>query len=171
MRNINTKFAGMAASLALILCVSATAEARRDAYHHYEGAQYDWQLTPEQQAQARQILNESYASLQNTREELAYKRSLLDQQLASSSPDSATIEKLSREIDELKGKMLAGRVAARSRLQQRGLPPDCLDHWGAPGYDMPMNNGWGRYGRHRGWHGGHHGYCDPCQGMGMMGGW
>lgn len=170
MRSINRKFAGMAASLALILCVSATAEARRDAYHHYGGAQYDWQLTPEQQAQAQQILNESYASLQNTREELAYKRSLLDQQLASSNPDSATIEKLSREIGELKGKMLAGRAAARSRLQQQGLPPDCLGHWGAPGYDMPMNNGWGRYGRHRGWHGGHHGYWGPCQGMGM-GGW
>lgn len=170
MAKLSRKMLAVALFCALAFGMAATSEAgpARGGFQH--------QLTPEQQAQARQIFNENYASLQNTREELAYKRSLLDQQLASPNPDTATIEKLSREIGELRGKMLAGRVAVRSRLAQQGLPPDCFGPCGDPGYERPMNNGWGNSYHHGGrrWHG--HGGRGGCWGYGgmmgdMMGGW
>ncbi|MBD5642181.1 MAG: periplasmic heavy metal sensor [Desulfovibrio sp.] len=137
----------------------------------FQAQPYGQALTPEQQAQARQIFTENYVSLQNTREELAYKRQLLDQQLASPNPDSATIEKLSREIGELRGKMLAGRVAVRSQLEQQGLPPDCFGPCGDPGYAGPRyyHNGWGGGYHHGGRHGRGRGGCWGYGGM--MGGW
>lgn len=161
--------AAMAIFCALCLAVPTKSDARPGGNPPYPGQpQPGWQLTPEQQAMAQQIFNENYASMQNVREELAYKQSLLDQQLASPNPDRATIEKLSREIGDLRGKMLASRVDVRSKLAQQGLPPDCFGPCWGPGESMPMNNGWGYWRHHRrsGWHHGHGG-----RDWGRMGCW
>lgn len=163
----------LAVAMFCALCIGAASTSEAGpARSGFQGQPYN-QLTPQQQAQAQQIFNESYVSMQNTREELAYKRSLLDQQLASPNPDSATIEKLSREIGELRGKMLAGRVAVRSKLAQQGLPPDCFGPCAEPGYDRPMyNNGWGNSYHHGRGPGHGHGGRGGCWGYrGMMGNW
>lgn len=125
------------------------------------------QITPEQWAEAQKIFNENYAGMENTRQELAYKRQLLDQHLSSPNPDRNAIEQLSREIGELRGKMLASRVEARNRLAERGLPADCYGPcngyypMGMMGYDM-MGPYYG--GRHHG-----HGYRHGRGGWGCPG--
>lgn len=135
------------------------------------------QLSPEQQAKAQAIYDETMASTNSARQALSMKRNQLDQELQSPNPDRGQIEQLSREIGELRGQLLAARAEARSRLSQQGLPPDCFGGcYGMRG--MGMMNGWDGYfhhgrghGRGHG-HGGHRGGWDGYyRGMGMMGGW
>ena len=124
-------------------------------------------LSPEQMEQARQIFNESYASMDSTRQNLAAKRAELNAELANPNPDKAKIERLATEIGALRGKMLAARTEVRSRLQEQGLPADYYGPRGPnPYYDGPRP-GWGCPGMgmmedgYRGWHDGygwgHHG--------------
>lgn len=131
---------------------------------------YGQQLTPEQMAQARKIFDKSYADMEGTRQALASKRMELDQQLASPNPDRSRIEALSREIGELRGKMLSSRVEVRNSLAAQGLPPDCFGRgygpangqgygpcWGGMMGRYP-DNGWYHHHGHGGW-GGHRGGC------------
>lgn len=102
------------------------------------------QWTPEQRAQAQEIFDRNYANMNNIRQELAAKRYELDAQLASPNPDSAKIESLSREIGELRGKMLANRSKVRNQLRDQGLSSD---------YYGDSNNGNWHHGRPYGnWH-------------------
>ena len=129
------------------------------------GGGYGPQMTPQQLESAREIVGRGYANMDSTRQALAAKRNELDSLLASPNPDGARIEQLSREIGELRGKMLSARAQVRSELIQKGLSPDFLGpNAGGREYDYapprryhhgPYHGGWG----HRGWHG--------C----MMGGW
>lgn len=132
---------------------------------NWQGWNNGVQLTPEQMAEAQRILQQNYAGLEVTRQALAAKRAELDALLNSPAPDTGRIEELSREIGELRGKMLAARVNARNQLASEGLPPDCFG---------PCANGQWGYGDYRGgWHhhggyygGGHHGYGRRgCPGM------
>lgn len=123
------------------------------------------QLTPQQRQQAERIFNENFSSMDQTRNELALKRDELNAELESSNPNRAKIESLSREIGELRGKMLNARLNARSQMLKEGLPDDYY------GPDVPSRRTW-----HRGpevWRGGHHGrrhhyrdyrggYCGGC---------
>ncbi len=135
----------------------------------YQMQPYGQQLTPQQMEQARQIWQQSYAEMEGTRQALANKRAELDQQLASPNPDRGRIESLSREIGELRGKILSSRADVRSQLAARGLPPDwygygpanngSYGYYGAPcwsGMDGMMGwpgNGWRHHHGH-GWRGG-----------------
>lgn len=122
-------------------------------------------LTPQQRQQAEKIFTENFSSMDETRQLLAQKRQQLDSELASDNPDPALIEALSREIGDLRGKMLAARVKVRSQLSEQGLPRDFY----GPGGPRP------RKGKQRGpevWHGGRHGHGhDRGYGYGMMGPW
>lgn len=106
-------------------------------------------LTPEQQANARKIFNENYENTRNIREALGEKRAELDALLSAANPDKARIEDLSREIGELRGKMIAARVEVRNKLAQAGLPADL---YGTDGFEG--NGGWShgkRRHHHRHW--------------------
>lgn len=133
----------------------------------YQMQPYGQQLTPDQMAKAQKIFNDSFADMESTREALAAKRAELDQQLASPNPDRGRIESLSREIGELRGKMLSSRVDVRNRLASQGLPPDCFGRGYGPAYGQayPPCGGWS-YGMmgapHNGWYRHHgHGWGGP----------
>lgn len=134
------------------------------------------QLTPQQRQQAEKIFNENFASLDETRQALAAKRQALDAELSSENPDPAKIESLSREIGELRGKILAARVKVRSQLAEEGLPQDFYGPGGPKG-SRDRNRGpevW-HHGKRRHGHGHYRGDDIPpcgygCPGM-MMGGW
>lgn len=109
------------------------------------------QLTPEQRQQMEKIFNDNFSDMDETRQMLAAKRQALDEELRSPNPNPAKIETLSREIGELRGKMLAARVAVRSQLEKAGLPGDFY----GPGAPRPEKR------RPRGpevWHGGRSGH-------------
>lgn len=105
-------------------------------------------LTAEQQMQAKKIFDESYEKTRNIRQTLGAKRAELDALLSGQDPDKSKIEDLSREIGELRGKMISERVEVRSKLAKAGLPADL---YGTEGFEE--NGGW-RRGRH---HHRHHG--------------
>lgn len=105
-------------------------------------------LTAEQQMQAKKIFDESYERTRNIRQALGAKRAELDALLSSQDPDKTKIEDLSREIGELRGKMISERVEVRRKLAEAGLPADL---YGTEGFEE--NGGW-RRGRH---HHRHHG--------------
>lgn len=132
---------------------------------------YGYQLTPEQMATVQKIFTDNYAGMDATRQALTAKRAELDAQLANPNPDMDKIESLSREIGELRGKMLAARANVRSQLAKQGLPAEVYGPDGQQGYwgrdqDVWQGQGWhGR--RHGGRHHGPYGYGGM---MGMMGG-
>lgn len=130
---------------------------------------YGPQMNPQQMEMAREIISRNFADMDSTRQTLAAKRQELDAHLASPNPDPARIESLSREIGELRGKMLAARAQIRSQLAQKGLSPDFLgpdapegpDNFGGPQGYYPHNRSWHRgWGHHRG-HGAPYG-CGGC---------
>lgn len=134
---------------------------------------WNQQLTPEQRQQAEKIFTENFSSMDETRQLLAQKRQQLDEILASDNPDPSQIETLSREIGDLRGKMLAARVKARAQLAEQGLPQDFY----GPGGPRPRRD-WQRgpevwHGGKRG-HGHRHGhgrgYYMMGPGYGCMGG-
>lgn len=98
----------------------------------------------------------------------------LNAQLESDRPDKGKIENLSREIGEIRGKILSARIDMRDQFRRQGVDGD----FAAPSFNGPANapNDTPRRSWHRGphsWQGGygrHHGGWG-CPGMGMMGNW
>lgn len=123
----------------------------------YDDNLYGPQLSQEQMAQARKIFNDNYASMEATRKALTAKRAELDAQLASPTPDKAKIESLSREIGELRGKILSSRVEVRTQLEKQGLPSDFYGPAPAPRNDFRRGDF-----RH---HHGRRGHGCPWRGM------
>ncbi|WP_165078713.1 MULTISPECIES: periplasmic heavy metal sensor [unclassified Desulfovibrio] len=164
----------LAAILALGMAGAAQAAGRdyrpdAQAYQAYPG------LSTEQQAKAKKIHDETVAATSETREKLRAKRAELDAQLASPEPDKDKIESLSREIGELRGKLMAARVDLRAKLAKEGIPAEAYEaapgprNGFGPGNGGPANAGpgygpapcWGPnggygYGYHHGRRGGHH---------------
>lgn len=171
MRILNKPFAALFMAAALMLGAGiAHAQGNVPAY---QMEPYGQQLTPEQMDKARKIWNDAYAEMENTRQALAARRAELDRQLASPNPDRDRITALSREIGELRGRMLAARVDARDKMAAQGLPSDCYGRpwgnshsngygpcWGGYGMGGMMDGNYGNGWRHHGhgW-GGHRGGC------------
>lgn len=133
-------------------------------------------LSPQQRQQAEKIFNDNFASMEATRQALAEKRAELDDELQSDNPDTDKIEAISRQIGELRGKMLSARVKTRSQLAEQGLPDDFYGPGG------PRVKGKKRPRGPEVWHGGphhgrghHYGYGDRPYGYwgcpGMRGCW
>lgn len=140
----------------------------------FQGPGREQPLTPQQLEQAKKIFQENYASTDAIRQQLAAKREQLNTVLSSDNPDKGQIESLSRQIGELRGKLLAARVDARKQLQQEGLPSDAYGP-NAPGRSFHNGpevwNGGPRHGRHGGHHGGNYGPRGYWGCPGMMGCW
>ena len=147
----------------LALGICATANSQPGGAMGRPGPAMQQQLSPEQLEQAKRIFQESYKDMEATRQALAAKRAELDSLLYSPNPDKAKIETLSREIGELRGKMLAARVETREKLQQNDLPENIY------GPDQPMRRGYGP--RPEVWQGGRHwhGHRRPHGGWGCPG--
>lgn len=152
--------AALAGILALGIAASAEAAGGRD---YRPDAQIYGGLSAEQEATARKLFSESAASTAAIRDQLRAKRAELDAQLASPTPNKGKIESLSREIGELRGKLMNARVELRSRLADEGIPGEAFEP--APGpmpgrgpaYDDPgYGPGFGPYGHGYGY-GYHHG--------------
>lgn len=133
-------------------------------------------LSPAQREEANKIFKENYNQKDALRQELNSKRAELDAVMNSQNPDKAKIETLSREIGELRGKLLVNRVQVREQLQEKGLPSDMYGRKRDrnQGYNDPQiwHRGHGRGGHHYD----HRGYGRPwgywgCPGMGMMRYW
>lgn len=164
MKFLSKKLCAFAFACGLALCASQTSAAGEMGCPMW-GNSYGPQMTPQQLETAQEIIGRGYANMDSTRQALAAKRNELDSILASPNPDSGRIEQLSREIGELRGKMLSARAQVRSELIQNGLSPDFLGP-----------NGLGRednYAPPRGYHHGHyHGWRGHRGGHGcMMGCW
>lgn len=158
-------------ALAFVCALAIGFAAQSDAAVFYDaprGDGYAAGMTQEQYAKAREIFNNNYAATEETRRALTAKRAELDSLLANPNADKGRIESLSREIGELRGKMLSARSDLRTQLQQNGLNPDFYGPAPRNGYG-PAPRGY--YGpdvwHHHGRRGGHHGYAGPRRG-GMM---
>ena len=162
-------------ALAAILALGAAGAAQAAGRDYRPDAQAWPGLSTEQQAKAKKIHDETVADTSGTREKLRAKRAELDAQLASPEPDKDKIESLSREIGELRGKLMAARVDLRAKLAKEGIPAEAFEPApgprngfgpgngpanAGPGYGPgpcwgPNGHGYG-YGYHHGRRGGHH---------------
>lgn len=163
-------------ALAAILALGAAGAAEAANGRDYRPDAYAYPgLSPEQEAAARKLHAESLAGTTDLRDALRAKRAELDAQLASPDPDKGKIESLSRDIGELRGKLMAARVDLRARLAREGIPAEAYGPApqgrpgpggpgpNAPGYGPcwgPDGHGYG-YGYHHGRRGGHHGGYGP----------
>lgn len=145
-----------------VIGFSGVAEARGGRHNGY-GPGYNYNnLTPEQQEKARKLHDEHYNSVAPIRQQMIVKQAELDALLINEKPDAKKVESLSRDLGELRGKMMNQRLALRDRLEKEGLP----------GYGMGYHNG----GRRGGWHHGDRGDRGEGRGyghggMGHRGGW
>lgn len=117
------------------------------------GAAYS-QLTPEKQAALQKLQAAFYTKTVQLRADLGVKHAELNAASVATTPDTAKIEALSKEIGELIGKLTAERAQFRIQAAKE-IGPDALA--ACPG----LGGGFG----HRG--GGHGGYGP--MGRGMMG--
>lgn len=171
-----TPFSKKCTTLALagILALGMAGAAQAAGRDYRPDAQVYPGLSAEQQAKAKKIHDETVAGTSETREKLRAKRAELDAQLASPEPDKDKIESLSREIGELRGKLMAARVDLRARLAREGIPAEAFEAGPGPRPGFGPGNGpanagpgygpgpcWGPdggygYGYHHGRRGGHH---------------
>lgn len=139
-------------------------------------------LTQQQQTAMQQILNETSGKLGPLHDELARKEAELQGILDSTTPDQGRIASLSREIGDLRGKIMNAQIEMRGKLANAGIPAVPTQRYVQPNWGQQWNGGcpggpncWGAQGgygapcwggnfpRHgRGHYGYHHGY-------GMMG--
>ncbi len=112
-------------------------------------------LTPEQQEIVKKYRTEHLTSTESVRKALIIKRAELKAAMIGQTPDTQRIEQLSKELGELKGKMLAARATLKAQLNKEGIPAHDPHGMG------PKGNKKGHHDRgdgHRGgWNGGHRG--------------
>lgn len=142
-------------------------------------------LTRGQREELARILKQNYTTVAPLRQQLAAKRGELASELDSANPDKDKITGLSREIGDIRGKLLSARVDLRGQLAAAGLPEarERNDSRAYPGRDAWDGRGYcpyyhGYYGGDcRGYHNYHGGYgphgsygrCPWMDGRMMMG--
>lgn len=161
MKNLKVLSGALVCVMVLGFAAIGQAAAYEEDGYGYPG--YGVRLTPDQMDAARKIFKDNYAAMDETRQALAEKRAELNALLASPTPDRVRVESLSREIGELRGKMLANRVEVRNELEKNGLPGDFYAPNAAPRrgyYEGPevWHHRGGHHGGPRGWRGG----CGGC---------
>lgn len=85
------------------------------------------ELGAEQKAAAQAILDQHMAEIGSAREALAAKNAALAEAMAAERPDAAKIERISREIGEIRGQVAVKRVELRKKFAEAGLPENTLD--------------------------------------------
>lgn len=135
--------------------ISAGASFAAPGQVHEAHESYKLALTEEQKDKAKALFDEHRKDTDADRQKLIIKEAELKAQIQSVSPDAAKIESISKEIGEIRGRMLAARVKLDAQLEKEGLPSKGL-HDG--------------YGRMSGEHGGGHGSMGGRGSMRGMGG-
>lgn len=116
-------------TLALIaLSLMALGSAPALAQHHWGNGQGMWQqsggspLTTEQQAAAQKINDDYYTQTSALRQQLTSKRYEYNALLTASSPDSAKINAVAKEIEALNQSLDEQRVKRDIAMAQAGVP-------------------------------------------------
>ena len=102
---------------------------------------YNQNLTPEQQTKMQSMHAEFLTATEATRQQLIMKRAELKAQMASSKPDTAKIEAISKELGVLEGKMRAECIKFNGQMSAEGLP--CVGMGAGMGQGMGSGMGHG----------------------------
>lgn len=124
--NMFSKRLGMAALAAVFaagLAISAPASAKEGKGAEFLQAEMDrLQLTQEQQATAKKLLDEARENRAALKKAIDVKEEELDQLVTTNPTKGDEIIAMSREIGEMKGKLRASRGQLQLKLREAGLP-------------------------------------------------
>lgn len=84
-------------------------------------------LTDEQKAVAKKILDDNRAATMDAKKAMDAKKRELSSLLNSGTPDKAKIETLSAEIGGLRGELIAAHLEMKQQLKKAGLPEDLFE--------------------------------------------
>ena len=79
-------------------------------------------LSPEQQATVQKLNTEFFSATTSLRQQIMSKQAELNAQVNSTTPDTAKIETISKDLGALQGKLLVERAALNAKLTKEGLP-------------------------------------------------
>jgi Spy/CpxP family protein refolding chaperone len=145
----------MAAALTLFAGLACAGDkfASKGGWHQRGGMAVE--LTAEQQSALQKIRAEQRASTNELRQQFTAKKEALATEFKADKPDAKALEKLSRELGEIHGKLLGERVKFREQLVQAGIPlPEWdkfIGHGQGKGGGCCKGGGHGR-GMHKGGH-------------------
>lgn len=127
-------------SLYLIMPYQASAW---DMHRMRNAPEWGRQLNSSQKIAAQKIIDENINNTAPIRQSLSNKYADLNLLLCMETPDREKVEKLSREIGELRGNLLEERIKAREKMRKQGLP----DGYFGSGriHEAKGNRRWGFY--------------------------
>ncbi|MBA3147992.1 zinc resistance sensor/chaperone ZraP [Salmonella enterica] len=144
----NNKSAIALIALSLLALSSGAAFAR----HHWGNNDGMWQqggspLTTEQQATAQKIYDDYYTQTSALRQQLISKRYEYNALLTASSPDTAKINTVAKEMESLGQKLDEQRVKRDVAMAQAGIPRGAgMGYGGCGGYGGGYHRGGGHMG-------------------------
>lgn len=140
-------------AIALIaLSLLALSSGAAFAGHHWGNNDGMWQqggspLTTEQQATAQKIYDDYYTQTSALRQQLISKRYEYNALLTSSSPDTAKINAVAKEMESLGQKLDEQRVKRDVAMAQAGIPRGAgMGYGGCGGYGGGYHRGGGHMG-------------------------
>lgn len=140
-------------AIALIaLSLLALSSGAAFAGHHWGNNDGMWQqggspLTTEQQATAQKIYDDYYTQTSALRQQLISKRYEYNALLTASSPDTAKINAVAKEMESLGQKLDEQRVKRDISMAQAGIPRDAgMGYGGCGGYGGGYHRGGGHMG-------------------------
>ncbi|EAM4055807.1 zinc resistance sensor/chaperone ZraP [Salmonella enterica subsp. enterica serovar Berta] len=140
-------------AIALIaLSLLALSSGAAFAGHHWGNNDGMWQqggspLTTEQQATAQKIYDDYYTQTSALRQQLISKRYEYNALLTASSPDTAKINAVAKEIESLGQKLDEQRVKRDVAMAQAGIPRGAgMGYGGCGGYGGGYHRGGGHMG-------------------------
>ena len=141
-------------AIALIaLSLLALSSGAAFAGHHWGNNDGMWQqggspLTTEQQATAQKIYDDYYTQTSALRQQLISKRYEYNALLTASSPDTAKINAVAKEMESLGQKLDEQRVKRDVAMAQAGIPRGAgMGYGGCGGYGGGYHRGGGHMGR------------------------
>lgn len=140
-------------AIALIaLSLLALSSGAAFAGHHWGNNDGMWQqggspLTTEQQATAQKIYDDYYTQISALRQQLISKRYEYNALLTASSPDTAKINAVAKEMESLGQKLDEQRVKRDVAMAQAGIPRGAgMGYGGCGGYGGGYHRGGGHMG-------------------------
>ncbi|EPS9992140.1 zinc resistance sensor/chaperone ZraP [Salmonella enterica subsp. enterica serovar Newport] len=140
-------------AIALIaLSLLALSSGAAFAGHHWGNSDGMWQqggspLTTEQQATAQKIYDDYYTQTSALRQQLISKRYEYNALLTASSPDTAKINAVAKEMESLGQKLDEQRVKRDVAMAQAGIPRGAgMGYGGCGGYGGGYHRGGGHMG-------------------------
>ncbi|EAA3719805.1 zinc resistance sensor/chaperone ZraP [Salmonella enterica] len=136
----------------IVLSLLALSSGAAFAGHHWGNNDGMWQqggspLTTEQQATAQKIYDDYYTQTSALRQQLISKRYEYNALLTASSPDTAKINAVAKEMESLGQKLDEQRVKRDVAMAQAGIPRGAgMGYGGCGGYGGGYHRGGGHMG-------------------------